>query len=149
MIEDLYTQTYQQALAMHESGGTWEDILYYIAGAAETAAGLGTAVSILLLDNDGLLRNAASPQLPMITCGRSTASDRMRMWVPAQPLPQPGVSSSPLVFMQIINGPSCVTCHWHWVISAPGACRSKPVTIKLSALSERISGSTGNHLMPK
>ncbi|HEV8505656.1 MAG TPA: GAF domain-containing protein [Chitinophagaceae bacterium] len=64
MIEDLYTQTYQQALAMHESGGTWEDILYYIAGAAETAAGLGTAVSILLLDNDGLLRNAASPQLP-------------------------------------------------------------------------------------
>jgi GAF domain-containing protein len=64
MVENLYTQTYQQALAMHESGRKKEDILYYIAAAAETAAGLGTAVSILLLDKDGLLRNAASPQLP-------------------------------------------------------------------------------------
>src|SRR6185369_8240072 len=64
MIENLYTQTYQQALAMHESGKKPEDILHYIASGAEAAAGLGTAVSILLLDNEGLLRNAASPQLP-------------------------------------------------------------------------------------
>src|SRR4030095_1845936 len=64
MVENLYTQTYQQALAMHERGTKPEDILHYIAAAAETAAGFGTAVSILLLDKDGLLRNAASPQLP-------------------------------------------------------------------------------------
>ena len=64
MAENLYTQTYQQALTMHETGRKQADILYYIAAAAETAAGLGTAVSILLLDKDGLLRNAASPQLP-------------------------------------------------------------------------------------
>ena len=49
---------------MHESGGKRQYILNYIAAAAETAAGSGTAVSILLLDQDGLLRNAASPQLP-------------------------------------------------------------------------------------
>ena len=64
MIESLYKQTYRQALTMHESGRNQEDILNYIACSAETAAGLGTAVSILLLDRDGLLRNAASPQLP-------------------------------------------------------------------------------------
>jgi len=49
---------------MHESGGKRQNILNYIASVAETAAGSGTAVSILLLDQDGLLRNAASPQLP-------------------------------------------------------------------------------------
>ena len=64
MIENLYTQTYRQALTMYESGRKQVDILHYIASAAETAAGYGTAVSILLLDKDGLLRNAASPQLP-------------------------------------------------------------------------------------
>jgi hypothetical protein len=64
MIENLYTQTYRQALTMHESGGKQKDILHYIALRAEAAAGYGTAVSILLLDKDGLLRNAASPQLP-------------------------------------------------------------------------------------
>jgi len=64
MFENLYTQTYRQALAMHGSGRKREDILHYVAAAAETAAGPGTAVSILLLDKDGLLRNAASPQLP-------------------------------------------------------------------------------------
>lgn len=64
MIENLYSQTYQEALTMHESGSGQADILNFIASAAETAAGSGTAVSILLLDKDGLLRNAASPKLP-------------------------------------------------------------------------------------
>ena len=64
MIENLYTQTYRQAISMHESGDKQENILHYIARSAETAAGYGTAVSILLLDKEGLLRNAASPQLP-------------------------------------------------------------------------------------
>lgn len=64
MIESLYTQTYRQAISMHESGDKRENILHYIALSAETAAGYGTAVSILLLDKEGLLRNAASPQLP-------------------------------------------------------------------------------------
>src|SRR6476660_6129567 len=65
MVENLYTQTYRQELVMHESGKSRQDILKYIASAAEMAAGDDTAVSILLLDNEGLLRNAASPQLPV------------------------------------------------------------------------------------
>ncbi len=64
MIKNLYTQTYRQALTMHESGEKQEDILHFIASSAEIAAGYGPAVSILLLDKEGLLRNAASPQLP-------------------------------------------------------------------------------------
>ncbi len=64
MKEDLYTSTYRQAIEMHEAGQGREKILHYIATAAETASGYGTAASILLLDENGLLRNAASPQLP-------------------------------------------------------------------------------------
>ena len=61
---NIYTHTYEQALDMHESGINGEEILHFIALAAETASGHGSAVSILLLDGDGLLRNGASPQLP-------------------------------------------------------------------------------------
>jgi len=64
MTESLYDITYRQAMTMHQSGIKQEDILLYIASSAEIAAGFGTAVSILLLDGEGLLRNAASPQLP-------------------------------------------------------------------------------------
>jgi hypothetical protein len=64
MTENLYSKTYDQALAMHESGINQDEILSYLASAAETAAGNGTAASILLLDENGLLRNGASPQLP-------------------------------------------------------------------------------------
>lgn len=63
MNENIYFQAYRQALSMHESGDKRQNILNYIAMSAETAA-RDTAVSILLLDKEGLLRNAASPQLP-------------------------------------------------------------------------------------
>ena len=64
MVKNLYTQTYEQAMSMHESGVGQKEILHFIASAAETATGLGTAASILLLDKSGLLRNGASPKLP-------------------------------------------------------------------------------------
>src|SRR6478672_1326187 len=64
MTENLYSKTYQYALTMHESGVQKDEILTYLASAAEAAAGNGTAASILLLDENGLLRNAASPKLP-------------------------------------------------------------------------------------
>ena len=64
MKENLYTSIYNQAIKMHEAGLGREEILHYIATAAETVSGYGTAASILLLDENGLLRNAASPQLP-------------------------------------------------------------------------------------
>ncbi len=63
-MENLYSKTFQQALTMQEHGLRPREILMYIASAAESAAGNGTAASILLLDKDGLLRNAASPKLP-------------------------------------------------------------------------------------
>jgi hypothetical protein len=64
MGQSQYTSTYNQAIKMHEAGIEREEILHYLATAAETASGSGTAASILLLDENGLLRNAASPKLP-------------------------------------------------------------------------------------
>ncbi len=64
MINNLYTQTYEQAMTMHQSGVEQREILHFIASAAESVTGHGTATSILLLDKDGLLRNGASPKLP-------------------------------------------------------------------------------------
>ena len=62
--KNIYTHTYEEALSMHDAGIDGEEILHYIALAADTASGHGSAVSILLLDDQGLLRNGASPQLP-------------------------------------------------------------------------------------
>ena len=64
MIENIYTVTYRRAIDMLQSGSAAKDILIYIASAADSAAGIGTAASILLLDDKGLLRNGASPKLP-------------------------------------------------------------------------------------
>ena len=61
---DFYIETYQEAIEMHRTGIDRNEILHYLASAAEKASGKETAASILLLDKDGLLRNGASPQLP-------------------------------------------------------------------------------------
>ena len=49
---------------MFENGIDSERILSFLVSAAERASGPDTVVSILLLDEKGLLRNAASPKLP-------------------------------------------------------------------------------------
>ncbi len=41
-----------------------KNVLSFLASAAEKASGPDSVVSILMIDGDGLLRNAASPQLP-------------------------------------------------------------------------------------
>lgn len=64
MNNNVYTTAFDRAISMHEAGTNWKEILNYVASAAETASGYGTAVSILLLDKEGLLRNGSSPQLP-------------------------------------------------------------------------------------
>ena len=51
----------QQMLA---DGASRTEILTRLATAAEVLAGPGTTVSILVLDENGLLRNGASPNLP-------------------------------------------------------------------------------------
>jgi len=60
----LYEKSYKYALEMLESGEEQQNILIYLAEAAELAAGPDTVSSILVLDNEGLLRNGASPHLP-------------------------------------------------------------------------------------
>jgi len=64
MFSTIYNQAYDKAIEMFESGAATKDILSFLASAAEKAAGIETVASILLLDEEGLLRNAASPKLP-------------------------------------------------------------------------------------
>src|SRR5262245_53662922 len=57
-------QAAERAQQMLQAGAPRRDILTRLATAGEILAGPGTAVSILVLDEDGLLRNGASPNLP-------------------------------------------------------------------------------------
>lgn len=53
-----------QATRMLSDGATRREVLTYLARAAESVAGADSTVSILVLDDEGLLRNGASPDLP-------------------------------------------------------------------------------------
>src|SRR6185437_12760303 len=55
------TERLQQLL---KTGTPRVEVLTYLARAGEELAGYGSVVSILVLDQDGLLRNGASPGLP-------------------------------------------------------------------------------------
>jgi GAF domain-containing protein len=61
---EMYEQAAQSALKMINEGKKAGEILAYLTTAAELAAGRNTVSSILLLDEEGLLRNGASPRLP-------------------------------------------------------------------------------------
>jgi GAF domain-containing protein len=58
------TQAYERALRMIGEGASRREVLTHLATTAEIAAGPGTVTSILVLDENGLLRNGASPNLP-------------------------------------------------------------------------------------
>jgi GAF domain-containing protein len=60
-----YRQSYKEALKMIETGAPCRDVLVYLTTAAEKAAETDTVSSIMLIDKSGLLRNGASPKLPM------------------------------------------------------------------------------------
>lgn len=60
----LVEQTVGQALQMLEDHAPQHKILVHLVNAAETVAGNDSVVSILLLDEAGLLRNGCSPRLP-------------------------------------------------------------------------------------
>jgi GAF domain len=53
-----------RAREMLDAGVSGDEILAMLANAAEDVAGKGAVCSILVLDKEGLLRNAASPNLP-------------------------------------------------------------------------------------
>jgi len=54
----------EQVKRMLQDGEARQEILTYLAKAGEQLAGPGASVSILVLDDQGLLRNGASPNLP-------------------------------------------------------------------------------------
>ena len=57
-------RAFDRAISMIEKGAARTEILSHLATAAEQASRPGAAVSILVLDRDGLLRNGASPNIP-------------------------------------------------------------------------------------
>jgi GAF domain-containing protein len=54
----------EQVRAMQKAGASRNEILTRLVTAGEYVGGSGAVVSILALDEEGLLRNAASPNLP-------------------------------------------------------------------------------------
>jgi GAF domain-containing protein len=59
-----FDRAYQQATRMLETDTPQREILAFLTSVAEGIAGRGAVSSILVLDNDGFLRNGASPRLP-------------------------------------------------------------------------------------
>ena len=60
----LVNGAYDRALAMLSDGLPLREILVHLATSAEVLSGNGAVASILVLDDRGLLRNGASPNLP-------------------------------------------------------------------------------------
>jgi GAF domain len=63
-MTELATRAAERARQMLGTGESKDEILTMLANAAEHVSGRGAVCSILVLDNDGLLRNGASPNLP-------------------------------------------------------------------------------------
>ena len=62
--DEFVEQSYDRVQQMLTAGVPWREILTCLATAGENLAGQGASVSILILDENGLLRNGASPNLP-------------------------------------------------------------------------------------
>jgi len=63
--DEFVVQSYDRVQQMLKAGLSRKDILTRLAMAGEGLAGQGASVSILVLDENGLLRNGASPNLPL------------------------------------------------------------------------------------
>jgi GAF domain-containing protein len=63
--DEFVEQAYNRVQQMLKAGVSRRDILTRLAIAGELLSGQGSAVSILILDENGLLRNGASPNLPL------------------------------------------------------------------------------------
>src|SRR5687767_6545037 len=64
LVDSPIDQACERAQRMLEAGSSRREILTHLAGAAEIASGQGAVSSILVIDDEGLLRNGASPNLP-------------------------------------------------------------------------------------
>ncbi len=63
--DEFVEQSHHRVQQMLNAGLQQKEILTRLALAGELLAGHGAAVSILILDEEGLLRNGASPNLPL------------------------------------------------------------------------------------
>lgn len=72
---DFVGQSVDQVRQLLEEGRPTPEILAYLTAAGEVLAGPGTVVSIMVIDEEGLLRNGASPNLP---ADYLAAIDRLR-----------------------------------------------------------------------
>ena len=63
-MSELSARAADRARQMLDAGESTDKILAMLANAAERVSGRGAVCSILVLDDDGLLRNGASPNLP-------------------------------------------------------------------------------------
>ena len=94
----------EQALRMLAGGAGREDVLAHLARAAEAVAGEDSTVSILVLDDDGLLRNGASPGLP---ADYLDAIDRLR------PNPNLGTCAAAAATGEVVLTPDfCADSKW-------------------------------------
>jgi GAF domain-containing protein len=73
--DDFIVHAAENVRVMLKKGATRNEILTRLATAGERLAGRGSVVSILVLDDNGLLRNGASPNLP---ADYLTAIDRLK-----------------------------------------------------------------------
>ena len=62
--DDVVFAALEEATRMLDEGAEPGDVLTHLALSAEAVSGVDSSVSILVLDDEGLLRNGASPALP-------------------------------------------------------------------------------------
>ena len=86
----------EQARAMRQAGADIKEILCFLASAADRLVGNNTVASILILDERGLLRNGASPQLP---------ADYLKAIDAIKPHPDLGTCASAAATGQIVITP--------------------------------------------
>lgn len=60
-----YQEIFEHSILMASNGERKANILTYLAVESQKLLGAGCVVSILLIDHNGLLRNGASPNLPL------------------------------------------------------------------------------------
>lgn len=63
-VEELLETASDSVLKMMRDGVSKDDILLYLVNIADIISGHGSTTSILVLDEEGLLRNGSSPKLP-------------------------------------------------------------------------------------
>ncbi len=97
MHPDPVTAACARASHLMDAGATRQEILACLVNAAEAVSGAGAVASVLVIDGEGLLRNGASPNLPL---DYLDAIDRLK------PHPQLGTCAAAAATGSIVVTPS-------------------------------------------